>query len=74
MSFKKSKSEKKAVAAQKAAESKVLDAGKWASKEIGDLAPRLQHSVEAGAAALAATAFFSLLDFLKLMNPSLLGS
>ena len=53
MSFKKSKSEKKAVAAQKAAESKVLDAGKWASKEIGDLAPRLQHSVEAGAAALA---------------------
>jgi hypothetical protein len=53
MSFKKSKSEKKAVAAQKAAESRVLDAGKWASKEIGDLAPRLQHSVEAGAAALA---------------------
>ncbi|KUG61264.1 MULTISPECIES: hypothetical protein [Kocuria] len=53
MSFKKSKSEKKAVAAQKAAESRVLDAGKWASKEIGDLAPRLQHGVEAGAAALA---------------------
>lgn len=53
MSFKKSKSEKKAVASQKAAEGKVLDAGKWASKEIGDLAPRLQHSVEAGAAALA---------------------
>ncbi|MFC6257348.1 hypothetical protein ACFP5Z_09855, partial [Kocuria oceani] len=53
MSFTKSKSEKKAAAAQKAAESKVLDAGKWASKEIGELAPRLQHGVEAGAAALA---------------------
>jgi hypothetical protein len=53
MSFKKSKSEKKAAATQKAAENKVLDAGKWASKEIGELAPKLQHSVEAGAAALA---------------------
>ncbi|MEX5269885.1 hypothetical protein [Kocuria sabuli] len=53
MSFKKSKSEKKAAVTQKAAENKVLDAGKWASKEIGELAPKLQHSVEAGAAALA---------------------
>ncbi|GGG46240.1 hypothetical protein GCM10011374_05720 [Kocuria dechangensis] len=53
MSFIKSKSEKKAAAAQIAAESKVLDAGKWASKEVGQLAPKLQHSIEAGAAALA---------------------
>lgn len=53
MSFKKSKSEKKAAATQKAAEKKVLDAGKLASKEIGELATKLQHSVEAGAAALA---------------------
>jgi hypothetical protein len=53
MSFIKSKSEKKAAAAQAAAESKVLDAGKWASKEVGQLAPKLQHSIEAGAAALA---------------------
>lgn len=53
MSFKKSTSEKKAAATQKAAENKVLDAGKWASKEIGELAPKLQHGVEAGAAALA---------------------
>ncbi|MCD1144386.1 hypothetical protein LQU92_03900 [Kocuria sp. LUK] len=53
MSIRKSRSEKQAAAAQKAAESKVLDAGKWASKEIGDLAPKLQHGIEAGAAALA---------------------
>lgn len=53
MSFKKSKSEKKAAGANKAAESKVLHAGKWASNEIGELAPKLQHGVEAGAAALA---------------------
>ena len=53
MSFKKSKSETKAAVVQKAAEHKVLDAGKWASKEIGQLAPKLQHGVEAGAAALA---------------------
>ncbi len=53
MSFKKSKSEKKAAVTQKAAENKVLDAGKWASKEIAELAPKLQHGVEAGAAALA---------------------
>ncbi|MCM3688482.1 hypothetical protein [Kocuria rosea] len=53
MSFKMSKSEKTTAAAQAAAESKVLDAGAWASKEIGELAPKLQHGIEAGAAALA---------------------
>lgn len=53
MSLFKSKAQKQAKAAQKGAESKVVDAGAWLSNEIGELGSKLQHGVESGASALA---------------------
>ena len=53
MSLFKSKAQKKAHAANKAAESKVVNAGDWLSAEIGEIGEKLQQSVEAGASALA---------------------
>lgn len=53
MSLFKSESQKKAKAAQKGAEAKVVDAGAWLSHEIGHLGTKLQHGVETGASALA---------------------
>ncbi|MDO4919127.1 hypothetical protein [Kocuria sp.] len=53
MSLFKSKTQKQAKAANKAAESKVVSAGEWLSEEIGELGEKLQHGVQAGASALA---------------------
>ncbi|EHX1606341.1 hypothetical protein RGB72_10950 [Glutamicibacter protophormiae] len=53
MSLFKSKAQKQAKAANKAAESKVVNAGDWLSSEIGELGEKLQHGVQAGASALA---------------------
>ena len=53
MSLFKSENQKKAKAAQKGAEAKVVDAGAWLSNEIGHLGTKLQHGVETGASALA---------------------
>ena len=53
MSLFKSKAQKQVEAANKAAESKVVNAGEWLSTEIGELGEKLQHGVQAGASALA---------------------